>query len=189
MRVGGPLRRCLRRNPLRRRSDVVEGWTVLCLTGVVLVGAPVAGVAAGAPALAAARAESRAAHAESHSVRAELLDDAPPLATWAGAYGSAPSRYRVPVRWTTDGGVTRTGSARVSAGTRRGEHTELWLDRRGRPTRPPPEASDVWLRSVTVGMGAASGVTAVAVLTGWSVRRRLDRGRLAAWEREWASWA
>lgn len=37
--------RRLRRNPLRRRSDVVEAWTVLAVAVLLLLGAPLLGAA------------------------------------------------------------------------------------------------------------------------------------------------
>ncbi|MBO1334412.1 hypothetical protein [Streptomyces sp. VRA16 Mangrove soil] len=186
MRFGWRLR--LRDNPLRRRSDVVEAWTVLCVTAAVAVGAPAAALAVGAPTVAAARAESRAQHENRHTASARLLKDAPPMATWAGSSGSVRTLYQVPVRWTTADGVTHSGIARVPAGTRRGESARIWLDDAGRIAGAPLDESDIWLRGASVGAAAAGGVTTVALLAGWSVRRRLDRERLAQWDREWAAW-
>ncbi|WP_420031914.1 hypothetical protein ACN2WE_03275 [Streptomyces sp. cg28] len=178
----------LRRNPLLRRSDVVEAWTVLCVTASVLVGAPVTALAVGAPVVAGARAESRVQHRERHPASARLLRDAPPAVTWAGSSGSVRTMHQVPVRWKAADGTVGTGTARVPAGTTSGEPARIWLDRRGRLTEAPLDTSDIWLRGVSAGAAAGSGVVTVALLAGWSVRRHLDRGRLAAWDRAWAAW-
>ncbi|WP_444546239.1 Rv1733c family protein, partial [Streptomyces longispororuber] len=98
-----------RRGPLRRRSDVIEAWTVL-VTGVVLfVGAPAAGVTAGAAVHERAEEAARAAHATRHRVTATLTADAPPAVP---AVGVVPL-YEVPARWTAPDGSHHSGSARA----------------------------------------------------------------------------
>ncbi|MFE6891308.1 hypothetical protein [Streptomyces sp. NPDC057694] len=178
----------LRKNPLRRRSDVVEAWTVLCVTASVCVGAPVTALTVGAPAVAGARAESRAQHRERHPVHARVLRDAPQAVTWADSAGTVGTVHRVPVRWKTADGTFRTDTARVPAGTVEGAPTLIWLDRRDRLADAPLDDSDIWLRGVSAGAAAGGGVAGVALLAGWSVRSHLDRGRLAEWDRAWEAW-
>ncbi|KUM95717.1 hypothetical protein AQI88_15990 [Streptomyces cellostaticus] len=173
-----------RRNPLRRRSDVVEGWTVLIVAVLLFVVAPLAGVAAGLYAHDQARTLAAAQRAERRPVHAVVAGDAREhRPTVQGGHGHP---YRARVRWTEPGKGTRTASARVPAGSRAGDMVTVWFDARGRSVAPPPDDVAVWQHTVTVGVCAAGGAAAV-VLLGHAVERRIAlRHRLAEWEREWA---
>ncbi|MFZ3573012.1 hypothetical protein ACOKM5_39410 [Streptomyces sp. BH097] len=175
-----------RGNTLRRRSDVVEGWAVLVLGAAVAVGAPAAGLATGAAAHSDARETAAAQRHERHRARAEVVGQVPSHGMWAGP--GVQTTYWTPVRWTTAAGQARTGTVRVHVGTRQGERTDIWLDRRDRLAGEPLSDSDVWTRTLTTGLGTGAGVAGTAGLVGWCLRRRLDRSRLAEWEREWALW-
>ncbi|MFE0101009.1 hypothetical protein [Streptomyces sp. NPDC059009] len=178
-----------RANPLRRRSDVVEAWLVLGMGATVLLGAPAVGVVVGGAALADARVEAQRQRAERLPARAELTRDAPSQTAWTATGGSPPSTYPVSVRWTTEAGERRTGTARVTVGLRTGDRVDIWLDRRGDLVGAPWDDSDLWLRALSTGAGAAAVGAGAALVTGWAVRLGLDHRRLAAWEREWATTA
>lgn len=173
-----------RRNPLRRRSDVIEAWTALVVAVLLLVGAPLAGAFAGWWAHDEARAVAAAQRADRHRVRAEVVGKAPDrLPT---AQGGRQHSYRVQVRWTDPATGAHTTTARVPAGARHGDKVVLWFDAKGRSVRPPPGSTAIWQHTVTLGM-AAAGATAAAVLLARAVVRRVSAGhRLAEWEREWA---
>ncbi|MGW3728091.1 Rv1733c family protein, partial [Streptomyces sp. NPDC000851] len=66
-----------RRNPLRRRSDVVEAWTALAVAVLLLLGAPLAGAVAAWWAHDEARSTAVAQRAERRHVRAEVLGRSP----------------------------------------------------------------------------------------------------------------
>jgi hypothetical protein len=66
-----------RRNPLRRRSDVVEAWTALAVAVLLLVGAPLAGALAGLWAHRTAQAVAEERRAERHQVHAEVVGRPP----------------------------------------------------------------------------------------------------------------
>ncbi|MFF5533841.1 DUF3592 domain-containing protein [Streptomyces cinerochromogenes] len=173
-----------RRNPLRRRSDVVEAWTVLVVAVLLFVVAPLVGVAAGLHAHDQARALAAAQRAERHQVRAVVIGDAPERVSEVQSDRRTP--YRAQVRWTEPGKGVRTAWARVPAGTRAGEPVPVWFDSRGRNVAPPPDDAAVWQHAVTIGLCAAGG-TATVVVLGHAVERRIAlRHRLAEWEREWA---
>ncbi|MFJ9820723.1 hypothetical protein ACIRU3_36725 [Streptomyces sp. NPDC101151] len=173
-----------RHNPLRRRSDLLEAWTVLIVAVLLFVVAPLVGVAAGVYAHDRARSLAVAQRAERHSVRAVVIGNRPEqLPTVQGDRDHA---YRARVRWTEPGKATRTALARVQPGTRAGDVVTVWFDARGRSVAPPPDEAAVWQHTVTVGVCAAAGAAAV-VLLGHAVERRIAlRHRLAEWEREWA---
>ncbi|MEV7687018.1 hypothetical protein ACFW1F_27890 [Streptomyces bungoensis] len=173
-----------RRNPLRRRADVVEAWTVLVVAVLLLVVAPLAGVAAGLHAHDRAQSVAVAERTERHRVPAVVVGNTPERLPVV--QGDREHRYRAQVRWTEPGTGTRTALARVPAGTRPGDRVTVWFDGRGRSVAPPPGDVAVWQHTVTVGVCAAGG-TALAVLLGHAVVRRIAlRHRLGEWEREWA---
>ncbi|WP_318205080.1 DUF3592 domain-containing protein [Streptomyces sp. SCL15-4] len=172
-----------RRNPLRRRSDVVEAWTVLVVTVLLCVAAPLVGVFTGLHAHDQARALAAVQRAERHEVRAVVVSD--PAGRPAAAQGERRQPYRAQVRWTEPGQVVRTAWVRVPAGARPGEPVSVWFDSRGRNVAAPPDDMAVWQHAVTVGLCAAGG-TAAAVFLARVIERRIAlRHRLAEWEREW----
>ncbi|MFJ2236439.1 hypothetical protein [Streptomyces sp. NPDC087859] len=173
-----------RRNPLRRRSDVVEAWTVLAVAVLLLVAAPLAGVGAAGWARSEAQATAASQRAERHSVRAEVVGVDP--GSPATMQGARQHTYLTTVRWTEPGGNERTATARVPGGTRDGDVVEVWFDSRGRNVKPPPDGFSVWQYTLTMGACATGGAAALILLGRAAVRHVSTRHRLAEWEEEWA---
>ena len=173
-----------RRNPLRRRSDVVEAWTVLAVTALMLLGAPLVGAVVGWWAHDDARAVAAAQRSERHRVHAEVVGRVPD--SLPTVQGGRERSYRVTVRWTEAGGATKTATARVPTGTDRGEKVDVWFDSRGRSVAPPPDETAVWQHTVTMGACGAGAAIAVILLGHTAVRGAAARHRLAEWERDWA---
>ncbi|WP_327137906.1 hypothetical protein OG585_41160 [Streptomyces sp. NBC_01340] len=173
-----------RRNPLRRRSDVVEAWTVLAVAVLLFVGAPLAGAAVGWWRYDNAQARAAAQRAERHRVSALLVETAP--AAVPSPQGARPPTFRVKVRWTEPGKGSRTGEALVPAGGQRGDRVDVWLDAHGRNVGPPVSADAIWQHALTTCASTAAGVVAVVVAWYLTVRRITARRRLAEWERDWA---
>lgn len=169
-----------RRNPLRRRSDVIEAWVVLVTGLVMAVGGPAAGVAAGT----AVDASLRQERADRHRVPAVLKENAP--AAQPAADGSTTGLVRAVVRWTGPDGTVHTGTARVHEGSRAGTAAEVWTDGRGRLVQRPPTTEQIATRAVLAGTSAAAGVGAVSLAGRGVVRWRLDRARAQEWGRSWA---
>jgi hypothetical protein len=169
---------------LRRRSDVVEAWTVLAVAALLFVGAPLVGAAAAGWAHDDARATAREQRADRRHVRAEVVgrsSDVFPM-----AQGRRQPSAKATVRWTEPGDGPRTATARAPVGARTGDTVDVWLDSRGRPVGPPPDSTAVWQHTVVVGVCAAGGAGAVVLLGHAVVRRAALRRRLAEWEQEWA---
>ncbi|MFH9585662.1 hypothetical protein ACH4MW_24510 [Streptomyces luteogriseus] len=172
-----------RRSPLRRRSDVVEAWTVLVVAVLVLVGAPLAGAAAARWAHDEARSVSAQQRAERHRVRAEVVGTTDSLPS---VQAGGQRAYRATVRWSEPDGATRTTTTRITAGTRRGEVVDVWLDDRGRSVPPPVDGSAVWQHTLTIGTCATGGAVLVVLFGHSLVRRVALRRRMAEWDRAWA---
>ncbi|MFF9405285.1 hypothetical protein ACF1B0_07045 [Streptomyces anandii] len=173
-----------RRNPLRRRSDVVEAWTALAVTLALVLGAPLLGALTGWWAHGQARAVQRAELADRHRVRAEVVGrtpDPPPSVQGGGRH-----TYRVAVRWSDADHRAHTLVARVPPGTRQGDTVGVWLDPGGRGVPPPPDETAVWQHTMALGACGACGAAAVVLLGRSLVGRVALRRRLAEWEREWA---
>ncbi|MFJ9175975.1 hypothetical protein [Streptomyces sp. NPDC102360] len=171
-------------NPLRRRSDAVEGWAALLLGLLALLVAPAAGAAAGWAAHDDAAGHARAQVAQRQQVRAKLVEDAPDyVPSQSGVQDSV--TYPVKVRWTDDGRGTIVATAPVPAGLERGDRTTVWLDRSGRVTTEPWGSEAIWARALTAAFLVAFTTATLALLARFLLRRVLDHRRLAAWEYDW----
>ncbi|MFF3489913.1 hypothetical protein ACFYWS_01070 [Streptomyces sp. NPDC002795] len=171
-------------NPLRRRSDAVEGWAALLLGLLALLVAPVAGVAAGWAAHADAAVHARAQVAQLQQVRATLVRDAPDyVPSQSGVQNEV--MYPVKVRWTDEGGGPVVATAPVSAGLERGDRTTVWLDRQGRVATQPWGSEAIWARALTAAFLVTVTTATLALLARCLLRRALDHRRIAAWERDW----
>ncbi len=161
-------------NPLRRTSDRVEGWLLIALCAMFLIGAPVAAVAAGGYVYGAA---VRAAQT-SHPALAILLANA--RRSEAGAL-----RASAPASWAAPGSDAGLGRVQVPLGTRAGTVVRVWLDASGQLTGAPMQgtglAGDVAVAAVFAPATLAAALLAVAAM----VRNLLRRRRLAAWDTAW----
>ncbi|MFF4507418.1 hypothetical protein [Streptomyces sp. NPDC001401] len=173
-----------RRNPLRRRSDVVETWTALVVALLLFVGAPLAGALAGWWAHDEARAVVAAERADRHRVRAEVVGKTPDMLP--SVQGGREHSYRVDVRWTDPATGLHTTNARVPADARHGDMVDIWFDARGRTVPPPPGETQIWQHTVTVGICTTGGAVAMVLIANAVVRRVSTGHRLVEWEREWA---
>ncbi|MFJ6834359.1 hypothetical protein [Streptomyces sp. NPDC091209] len=173
-----------RRNPLRRRSDVVEAWWALAVGVLLSVGAPLAGAGAAWWTYDGAREQAAAQRAAQHHVRAVLVKDSPPAVPTTP--GNGLRSFPVPVRWTGSDGIARTGLVRVPAGLRRGTRLYVWTDARGGIVRPPSNASVIRQHTLAMGVFTTTGALFAVFLAHLCVRRALARRRLAQWECDWA---
>ncbi|MFF8475673.1 hypothetical protein [Streptomyces sp. NPDC015414] len=167
-----------RRNPLRRRDDVLEAWFLLAVWVLVVVGGTLVGLVT---ARAAGESFGRQ-RAERTPVTAVLLDDAPRTAI----AGPGDDRTSARVRWTAPDGTRHSGGTLVPGGLRAGSAVEIWLDAWGRPSSAPPTSGEATAESALLGVSAALALTGAAFGVRCAGRWWLDRRRIEEWDREWA---
>ncbi|GAA3141321.1 hypothetical protein GCM10017687_67510 [Streptomyces echinatus] len=119
-----------RRNPLKRRADVVEAWVVLgaCLLTVL------AGVLAGLAAAGSVERGLARERAERRPVVARIVALVPGSSPAQNSHASAGERIWTKVRWTAADGSAHTGQVRVEPGSRAGTPVTVWTD----PGGPAP---------------------------------------------------
>lgn len=181
MRLAGRLRRG--RNPLRRRSDLIEGWLLPAAIAVFLAASPLVAAAAGAR-VRMDNAAARHAQLSWHLAPAVLLKAAPGPAM--SDNGANTWVVEAPARWTS-GGRTRTGMVPALAGTSAGSTVRVWLDRAGNARTPPLTAAQVSDRVIAAALVGLAGLAVFLASMVMLTRRVLDRRRLAGWERAWQS--
>ncbi|MFE7433465.1 hypothetical protein ACIPH4_26465 [Streptomyces tendae] len=173
-----------RRNPLRRRSDVVEAWTTVVVALLLFVAAPVLGAATAWWGYGQAQAIVAEQRAERHHVRA-TVENRTPGALSTGQLGGQHS-YRATVHWKAADGTEKSTTAQVSAGARHGDSVDVWLDSRGRSVPPPSDGAEIWQHSATVGSFTTIGTVLTVLLANRAVRTVALRRRMAEWDRDWA---
>ncbi|MDN3027825.1 hypothetical protein [Streptomyces sp. S.PB5] len=169
-----------RRSPLRRPSYLVEAWLLIATWTLAVVAAVVTGTLTAR----AIEQNINGLRAERHAVSAVLTEDAE--LSPSAAEGSDGGRAWATVRWTGQDGRVRTGVARVEPGTKAGSPTRIWLDTEGRLVPAPATPDQAELHGTALGTVAAVGAGSAVLLAGWSGCARLDRRRLAQWDKEWA---
>ncbi len=171
----------LRRNPLRRRCDVLEAWIAMVLAALAAVGAPAAGLVASWSVDDSLRSQGH----DRHPVSAVLVRDAPGRAL-VGDTDAVSSRARALVRWTAPDGTQRTGEAPVDSGLKAGAAATVWLDGRGRLTDQPLSAAQRQTQAWAVGAAVGGGSCVLLLAVRRAAGAALDRRRAAEWEHEWA---
>ncbi|MGW2829599.1 Rv1733c family protein [Streptomyces sp. NPDC001286] len=168
-----------RHNTLLRRSDRVQGWVLLAVWTLALLGGLFAGLAAGTW----AAHDLAARRASVHSVSAVLLQDAPKTAV-VSPYGSDGTVW-AKVRWTDGAGTAHTDLAKVEPGGTTGGHVTVWLDREGTPVVEPAGPTVAGAQAVLLAVPTGLAACALVLLGGRLVCNRLDRRCYEAWAAEW----
>ena len=174
--------RRLDRNPLRRVSDRVETIVLTALLVVFLVGAPLAGLAAGGWAHSAAARDQRLQQASRQVVNASVVlipasraSDGPASVTWAGG-----------LHWVAPDGRAVTTSLAVPI-EMLGRHDTLpvWSTEQGQLAPPPMNGLQVAALTTLSAALAALAAAAALVLSGLVARLLMNRHRMAAWDDDW----
>jgi hypothetical protein len=145
-----------------------------------LVGAPLAGLAAGARIHAVAQRAETAQQASRHQVMATVLNPPTTAAVQSGNLDTVTQ-----VRWMTRAGRSLTGQVPVPTGTQAGTQVPVWTTSAGQLVGPPltgPQVKDLTMLAATAG---AAVVAVLLALIGLLVRWSLNRRRMAAWDVGW----
>ncbi|WP_143668298.1 Rv1733c family protein, partial [Streptomyces carpinensis] len=147
-----------RRNPLRRRADMVEAWVVLGAWVVTVL----AGVLAGWTAARGVERVMARERMEWRPTAAVVTERAPGLrpgdrdATGDGtgrgiAHGTDALRVWAEVRWSAPDGSSHTGQARVEPGSAVGSRVTVWTDPGGRLVARPATPAQAQTRALPIG--------------------------------------
>ncbi|MEU6660222.1 hypothetical protein [Streptomyces sp. NPDC046821] len=177
-----------RRNPLRRATDLAEAWIALAAVLLIVVVAPLIGVATGMlaeGALLHSVQEQRKGRSEVtatvfQKVAQPPLDPDPETATARDAHS------RVVADWTAPDGTLHHGTVLATlSNPRAGDRFPLWVNGTGKVVGRPLDSATATTHAVLAGLGTA--VAAAGLVEGtrrlivWRmVRRRYDR-----WDRAW----
>ncbi len=171
-----------RRNPLKRRADVVEAWVVLgaCLLTVL------AGVLSGLAAAGSVEDGLARERAAWRPAVARVVTQVPGSSPASSSHASSGERIWAKVRWTAADGSAHTGQIRVEPGSRPDTPVTVWTDPQGHLVTRPTTASEAAFRSALIGLLVGLSAAAVPFVGGLAVRGRLERHRMDAWDTEWA---
>lgn len=178
-----------RHNPLRRRTDLVEGWVALLGLVLILVLSPCVGVLAGSRTADALHQTVLAQHHDRQRVTATVLRpvrgarfDTDPEST-TGRAGDV----RVVASWAGPDGQERRGQAVAELRAPKvGDTFPVWTDARGGLLPRPLDGATAEAHAFLAGIGAAAGTAALLEGGRRLLLWRVQRWRLDAWEREWA---
>jgi hypothetical protein len=163
------------RNELVRGSDRLEAWALCVAVLLAVIVVPIS--AAFGTAVHDARLQLSAEQArQRHVVSARVLEDGTTIVHKDTVSFSAPAQ------WNTANG-NHVGTVSTPEKAALGDHLDVWVDERGDQVAPPIPASAA--AEYAVSAAGLLWLSVVATLVGgWALMRRwLDRGRLANWER------
>ncbi|WUH95049.1 hypothetical protein OG900_36120 [Streptomyces sp. NBC_00433] len=186
-----------RRNPLRRRSDVVEAWLGV-VTVLLLCAVPLLGWWAGQSVDRTLQRVARTQRAERTLVPAMVVESpAAPGATAApGAEKAAAAvaaagtdndpRHGDMLRWVAPDRSVRTAKVPVGLEVWRDDQLLLWTDRTGVLVPPPLDDATASTHAVLAGLATGSAAAGTLVMVRQLLVWRLMRRRMDSWERDWA---
>ncbi|MEV5242968.1 hypothetical protein AB0K89_28225 [Streptomyces cinnamoneus] len=176
-----------RRNPLRRRTDVIEAWAGVVAVVLMLLVGPAVGWITGSLAHEALQEAVQVQHRHRHLVSATAVrsvsggSDGTDHESSAGREGYR----RVLAHWRGRDGRQHSGLVAVRQAARPGERFPLWTDDRGEVAGRPMDGATAGVHAALAGLGSAAA--AAGLLEG--VRRlfvwRLVQRRFARWDRAW----
>ncbi|MFF1713431.1 hypothetical protein [Streptomyces sp. NPDC058268] len=174
-----------RRNPLRRRNDLVQGWIAVGLFLAVLTATPAAVVLVGDTARRHFEQAARHQADTRHRTTAVLVHDAPRHPE-PGSAEAKKARYPVTVRFTDRHGHSHTAQADVEPALPAGNSVRVWVSDDGKVTEPPLTKDEVRDHTMGYVVLAALAVPILGAAAYACAHRRLERHNLARWEAAWA---
>ncbi|WP_327292517.1 Rv1733c family protein [Streptomyces sp. NBC_01198] len=186
-----------RRNPLRRRSDVVEAWLGV-VTALLLCTVPLIGWWAGQSVDRTLQRVVRTQRVERSLVPAAVVQS--PAAAGAGvAPGSSKAaaavaaagadsdpRHGDELHWIAPDNSPHTAKVPVGLEVWHGDQLLLWTDRAGTLVPPPMDDATASTHAILAGVATGSAVGGLLLMSRQLLVWRLMRRRMDSWEREWA---
>ena len=177
-----------RRNPLRRRSDVLQTWIGL-LTAVLFCASPMLGWWAGQSVDRTLHHVMRAQRADRFLVTATVLPANGGSGTTSSSDAASKAvdpRHGDRLGWTAPDRSKHTGTVPVELEVWQVGSVKVWTDRTGELVAPPLDAGTAATHAVLAGMAAGTAAGGLVLLSRQIILWRLMRRRLNSWEREWA---
>lgn len=178
----------LRRNPLRRRSDLVQGWIGLALLLTASAAVPAAAVVVGDAAHDRCTRTARQQAQTRHETTATLLENARRHPE-PGSAEARRTRYPTQVRFTDAEGRPRTATTDVPPSLSKGSTLRVWVGTDGQLTDPPLTPDQIRTRTRGWAIIAALAVSTTTATAYGVTARVVQRRNLAAWDRAWADTA
>ncbi|WP_328911858.1 MULTISPECIES: Rv1733c family protein [unclassified Streptomyces] len=176
-----------RRNPLRRRTDVIEAWLGL-ITAVLLCALPALGWWAGHEVDHGLRQVVRAEHAERTLVTATVQPASTQKtgSTPAPESGSAGPGGTDVLRWRGPDGSVHTAAVSAEVEVRHAGEVKVWTNHDGVLVPPPLDSATANTHAVLAGVASAAGAGCLLLISRKVLMWRLMNRRMVSWEREWA---
>ncbi|BBB01717.1 hypothetical protein RVR_9257 [Actinacidiphila reveromycinica] len=165
-----------RRNPLRRRTDVVETWLGVLFVAL-LCASPLLGWWADRSVGRVLRHEVATEHAERTLVTATLARSKP---------SGSETHPTEQLRWTGPDGASHTATVSSDLEVLQQGRIRIWTDRKGAPAAPPLDSATASTHAVLAGVAAGSAAAGLLVMGRQLLMWRLMLRRLESWAREWA---
>ena len=164
------------RNPLVRRSDRIELFVVTCAALLTVLAVPIAGaigtsVHDGRTRLYAEEAQARHQVSATATQNGEVVPQLRSIANVAEA------------RW-TDSGISHSGIVAWPDRAKLGDQQRIWVNSQGEYTGQPSSPYRADLEAVSAALVVWLGVAEFSAGLVYLIRFRLDRWRLAEWDRE-----
>ncbi|WP_327714143.1 hypothetical protein OG381_00995 [Streptomyces sp. NBC_00490] len=183
-----PPRVLLWRNPLRRRTDLVQAWIAVGLFLTVLAGAPAAMFLVGDTAYRHYKETARHQAATRHHLPATLIHDAPRHPE-PGSDEAKRALYPATVRFTDLQGHARTAKTDVEPALIAGSTVRVWATADGKITDPPLTTEQVRNHTMGCAVLATMAVPLLGAAAYGYATRRLERRNLAQWDAAWPATA
>lgn len=183
-----------RRNPLRRRTDLVEAWVACVALVCVLLVAPAVGWATSLRVDGILQRAAREQRQERYLVPAVVVRPAGAGAARTGAAADPAAQRTVPARttivasWTAPDGSPHEGAVPAAEEPPLpGDRFRIWTDIRGRLVGQPLDPGAASFHAAMAGLAAALTAAALAETLRRLVVRRLMHRRYTRLDRAWAA--
>jgi hypothetical protein len=171
------------RNPLRRRSDRIESFTLVVVLFGALAVIPMA-VFVGRDSYDHGTQVSADRSARYHATVAVLQENAQAVVKPSVDSGSS-GQSSANATWLSPNGSPQSGVVEVGFGARTGESVFLLTDDNGDPVAAAKTTTELGAEAITVGLMFAIGWLAVLASAYALCRQLLNRRRMTEWDAQW----